>query len=172
MANIIVSIFSETSQPQRCCALFHTGHIDHLSVKNGAAAASPIVKNNQAQQHDGTKRQILGSGEREEWLTPSAEQRPDRNGGSQRRRRGGRTAGINLESQTHQPLLAKHSNCHQPARLPRTALCSYCTIRSQKPDRPDRAFLLAVDSAHPSLSTANIPRYKEATYSTRTYIQD
>ncbi|KFY89297.1 hypothetical protein V500_05806 [Pseudogymnoascus sp. VKM F-4518 (FW-2643)] len=105
MANIIVAIFSEAKAPWRCCPVFHTGNIDHPSVNHGVAAASPIAKKPPGTAARRDEKTDLGSGEREEWLTPSAEQRPDLNGGRGRARSyghgAGRTAGINLEPTNH-----------------------------------------------------------------------
>jgi hypothetical protein len=59
----VVAIFSVTSQHGDVVwSFFHGGNTDHLSVNHGAAAASPIAQNDQAQWHDGTNRQILGLG--------------------------------------------------------------------------------------------------------------
>lgn len=106
MANIIVAIFSETKAPWRCCLVFHTGkNTDHPPVNHGAAAASPIAKKPPGTAARRDKKTDLGSGEREEWLTPSAEQRPDRNGGRDygysHGDGAGRTPGINLEPTNH-----------------------------------------------------------------------
>lgn len=76
---IVVAIFSETMEHGVDASTFHTGNTDRTVLSIMALQPrSPSRNNHQAQHRDGTKRQILGlGGTGKEWLTTSAEQRPD-----------------------------------------------------------------------------------------------
>lgn len=76
---IVVAIFSETMEHGVDASTFHTGNTDRTVLSIMALQPrSPWRNNHQAQHRDGTKRQNLGlGGTGKEWLTTSAEQRPD-----------------------------------------------------------------------------------------------
>lgn len=102
----MVAIFSETSQHGAVVWSFTAGTASiyrSLSIM----ALQPHPQSRRTARHNTVARRDekpdLGSGEREEWLTLSAEERPDRNGGRgfMVGIGGRRTVGINLEPTNH-----------------------------------------------------------------------